>query len=86
MNSYETFDLIGSQQVARETKSAEQLFFIWEEVCRLYDMGRIGKYELEEMKAVVYPNLHNASSSESAADTSVWDEVVNDRFRSSTKH
>jgi len=34
-----------------------ELFHLWEEVCRLYDSGLIGQYELDEMKSVIWPNL-----------------------------
>jgi len=53
----DVFDLIEFQQEARSTDMPKKLFELWEEVCRRYDRGFIGKYELEEMKAVIYPKL-----------------------------
>ncbi len=51
------FDLIEYQREARERRQPSTLFQLWEEVCRLYERGLIGKYELEEMKGVIWPNL-----------------------------
>lgn len=52
------FDLIEYQQDARACHTPKELFELWEEVCRQYDKGLIGAYELDEMKAVIWPNLH----------------------------
>lgn len=51
------FDLIEYQQYAREKKTPKELFDLWEEVCRQYDRGIIGRYELDEMKAIIWPQL-----------------------------
>jgi hypothetical protein len=51
------FDLIEYQREARERHEPSSLFQLWEDVCKLYDRGMIGKYELDEMKAVILPNL-----------------------------
>jgi hypothetical protein len=51
------FDLIEYQRDARGRKQPRELFQLWEDVCRQYDKGLIGRYELEEMKAVIWPNL-----------------------------
>ncbi|MBS1991050.1 MAG: hypothetical protein JSS86_10280 [Cyanobacteria bacterium SZAS LIN-2] len=58
------FDLIEYQDRAREIYSPKRLFELWEEVCKKYDRGFIGKYALEEMKAVIWPKLHTLSSSQ----------------------
>lgn len=55
----EVFDLIQFQREARELTKPKELFDLWEWVCAQYDRGRITKYELEEMKAVIWPNLHD---------------------------
>lgn len=56
------FDLIEYQDEARRTNSPKELFRIWDEVCRYYDRGYIGKYELDEMKESIMPALHELSS------------------------
>lgn len=53
----EPFDLIEFQQKAREMSCPKKLFALWEDVCRRYDRREIGKYELEEMKEVIFPAL-----------------------------
>ena|GEM_PF-707305 len=53
----DTFDLLEYQKRARETCDPKRLFELWEDVCRRYDRGEIGTYELEEMKEVILPNL-----------------------------
>ena len=52
-----SFDLIEFQREARSPRQPKELFQLWEEVCRRYDRGLIGSYELDEMKAVIWPNL-----------------------------
>jgi hypothetical protein len=52
-----SFDLIEFQRDARETKKPSALFQLWEDVCKMYERGLIGKYELDEMKSVIWPNL-----------------------------
>lgn len=66
----ERFDLPECQQEARETKSAKHLFLLWDKVCSFYDRGRIGKYELEEMRDVVYSQMNNLVTLESAIEQS----------------
>ena len=51
------FDLIEFQREARGQQNPLDLFHLWEEVCRNYDRGLIGQYELDEMKAVIWRNL-----------------------------
>ena len=53
----DSFDLIEFQQRARVIADPKKLFALWEDVCRRYERGEIGKYELEEMKSVIWPNL-----------------------------
>ena len=57
----EEFDLVEYQQTARETLCPKKLFELWEGVCLRYDRGEIGVYQLEEMKAVIWPNLEALS-------------------------
>lgn len=40
----------------------KKLFALWEEVCLRYDRREIGRYELEEMKVVIWPNLKALSA------------------------
>jgi len=64
------FDLPEYQQEVRETKSAKHLFLIWDKVCSYYDRGNIGKYELEEMRDVVYSQMNNLVTLQSAIEQS----------------
>ncbi len=66
----ERFDLPELQQEARETKSAKGLFLLWDKVCVCYDRGQIGKYELEEMRDVVWSQMENLVSLESMIEQS----------------
>lgn len=65
-----TFDLIEFQRDARDKNKPEELFRLWEEVCHAYDRGIIGQYELDEMKAVIWPNLQAVSLLKNAIDSS----------------
>jgi hypothetical protein len=58
----ETFDLIEYQQKARETTDPKKLFELWEDCCRRYERAEIGRYELDEMKDVIWPNLQALAS------------------------
>lgn len=53
----ESFDLIEFQQAARELVDPKRLFELWEDICRRYERGEIGTYEVDEMKAVIWPML-----------------------------
>ena len=53
------FDLIEYQRKARDTWYPEKLLKLWEEVCWLYERGHIGRYELDEMKATIWPVLRS---------------------------
>jgi hypothetical protein len=64
------FDLPECQQEARETKSAKHLFLLWDKVCCHYDRGSIGKYELEEMRDVVYSQMNDLVTLQSAIEQS----------------
>ncbi len=65
-----TFDLIEYQRDARSREQPKELFALWEAVCGHYDHGLIGQYDLEEMKAVIWPNLHALSLLKNAIDHS----------------
>ncbi|MBY0358267.1 MAG: hypothetical protein K2W82_09725 [Candidatus Obscuribacterales bacterium] len=52
-----TFDLIEYQEQARNASSPRKLFELWEDICRRYDRGEIGKYELDEMKEAIWPMM-----------------------------
>ena len=58
----EPFDLIEFQQRARTTADPRKLFSLWEDCCRRYERSEIGKYELEEMKDVIWPSLQALAS------------------------
>lgn len=53
----EPFDLLVFQQKARELACPKKLFEFWDDICKRYDRGEIGTYELEEMKEVIAPSL-----------------------------
>ncbi len=64
------FDLIEYQREARDRRQPSSLFQLWEDVCRLYDRGLIGKYELDEMKSVIWPNLRAVCALQSEVESS----------------
>lgn len=68
--NFDRFDLPELQQEARETKSAKSLFLLWDNVCASYDKGQIGKYELEEMRDVVWSQMENLVSLQSMIEQS----------------
>jgi hypothetical protein len=70
------FDLIDYQRQARSQTLPGSLFQLWEDVCRQYDRGLIGKYELEEMKAVIWPSLQALSALRNEINTSFTDKVA----------
>ncbi|MBX9876827.1 MAG: hypothetical protein K2Y22_00070 [Candidatus Obscuribacterales bacterium] len=49
--------MVEYQQLARDESYPDKLLKLWEEVCRLYGRGVIGRYELDEMKAIIWPFL-----------------------------
>jgi len=53
----QSFDLIELQEEARRISTPKQLFDLWDQVCGNYEKGRIGCYELEEMKETIWPAL-----------------------------
>jgi hypothetical protein len=57
MTMAEPFDLIEFQQQARELADPKKLFDLWEDCCRRFDRKEIGRYELDEMKSVIFPSL-----------------------------
>ena len=65
-----SFDLIEYQRDARSRKQPRELFELWEDVCRKYDRGIIGSYELDEMKAVIWPNLQALTALQKEVDDS----------------
>ena len=58
----EAFDLLEFQQRARDICCPKKLFELWEDICTRYERHEIGTYELEEMKAVIWPSLHALAS------------------------
>lgn len=59
----EPFDLIEWQNKAKDLSgNAKALFELWEEVCRRYDRNEIGKYEMEEMRDLILPDLQATAS------------------------
>lgn len=71
-----TFDLIEFQREARGKNKPEELFHLWEEVCRTYDRGLIGKYELDEMKSVIWPNLQAVTLLKNSINSSFMDKTA----------
>jgi hypothetical protein len=64
------FDLPEYQQEAREAKSAKMLFALWDKVCSHYDRGQIGRYELEEMRDLVWEQMTSLVKLQSQIDAS----------------
>lgn len=64
------FDLPEYQQEAREAKSAKSLFALWDKVCSYYDRGLIGRYELEEMRDLVWEQMNSLVKLQSAIEQS----------------
>lgn len=56
-----TFDLCEAQQNARELKTPQDLYLLWEHVLALKEKGLVGQYEVDEMKDVIFPALKKAS-------------------------
>jgi hypothetical protein len=70
------FDLIEYQREARDRRQPSSLFQLWEDVCSLYDHGRIGKYELDEMKTVIWPHLKAICALQSEVESSFGSQQV----------
>lgn len=64
------FDLPEFQQEVREAKSAKQLFDLWDGVCKMYERGQISKYELEEMRDIIWPQMRSLVSLQGMIDGS----------------
>jgi hypothetical protein len=58
----EGFDLLEMQQRARETCDPRKLYKLWDDVLKRYERKEIGRYELDEMKEVIWPSLHALAS------------------------
>jgi hypothetical protein len=58
----EGFDLLEFQQRARETCDPRKLYKLWDDCLKRYERGEIGRYELDEMKEVIWPSLHALAS------------------------
>ena len=63
------FNLIAYQEEVRQISSPKKLFELWAEICRHYDRGHISKYELDEMKSLIWPILHRLDSLRSVVNT-----------------
>ena len=57
MDQGEKFDLLEFQQRARETCCPQKLFQLWEDISKRYERGEIGRYQLDELKDIIWPNL-----------------------------
>lgn len=51
------FDLIEWLEKSRKALKPDLLYQIWDKACGLKDKGKITNYELEELKAVIFPKL-----------------------------
>jgi hypothetical protein len=56
------FDLIEYQRDARERKSPADLYDLWNEVLYMKEKGLIGDYEVDEMRAIIFPRLETLSA------------------------
>ncbi|HEY9714060.1 MAG TPA: hypothetical protein V6C72_11355 [Chroococcales cyanobacterium] len=70
LGSYDLFDLIEYQRIARESSHPKTLFDLWEKVCQLYDRHMIGSYELDEMKTVIWPHMARLTAISQAVEGS----------------
>jgi hypothetical protein len=68
MRAIEAFDLLEYQRTARELLCPQKLYLLWEEVCRRYERKEIGRYEVEEMKEVIWPQLTALAALRRAVD------------------
>lgn len=53
------FDLFEYRRKASNLVMPNELFNLWEEVCRYYDRGEISRQELDEMRALICPTLES---------------------------
>lgn len=53
----DAFDLIEWQHHARQLECPKRLFLMWDDVCHKYERRLISRYEVEEMKSVIWPQL-----------------------------
>lgn len=53
------FDLFEYRRKASNLVMPNELFNLWEEVCRYYDRGEISRQELDEMRALICPMLES---------------------------
>lgn len=51
------FDLIEWQEMAKDMVKPEELFEFWEKINKMYLKNQIGKYELDEMRDVIFDRL-----------------------------
>lgn len=58
----DAFDLIEWQHEARRLECPKKLFLMWDDVCQKYERRLISRYEVEEMKAVIWPQLNLLSA------------------------
>lgn len=51
------FNLIEYQQQARDITTSASLYTFWDGICKRYEREEINDYELEEMRAVIFPRF-----------------------------
>jgi hypothetical protein len=56
------FDLFEYRRKAANLLNPKELFLLWEDVCRCYDRGEIGKQELDDMRGLIWPSLASLST------------------------
>lgn len=56
------FDLIEFQQRARQMTDPKKLFELLEDCYRRFERGEIGRYELDEMRSVIEPQLQTLAA------------------------
>ncbi len=64
----QNFDLLEYQHIARNSNSPKKLFELWDTVCKQYERGRIGQYEMDEMKDVVWSSMKTLNSIKTMID------------------
>lgn len=63
-----SFDLVYEQEMIRDIFDPKKLYNVWESYNISYRDGKIGKYELEELKESVFAQFKKIEAAKSALD------------------
>jgi hypothetical protein len=56
------FDQFEYRRKASSLLNPRELFYLWEDICRHYDRGEIGRQELDEMRSLICPTLESLAA------------------------